>query len=100
MEQYKNYINGQFRDSKKTFYSIDPTTEEPWAEINAADKDDVNEAVEAASNAFNGKWSVFLPQQRSKVLRVIGDKLFKNAKLLGTIETKDTGKIFKETNSA
>ena len=97
MKQYKNYINGQFRDSKKTFYSIDPTTEEPWAEINAADKDDVNEAVEAASNAFNGKWSVFLPQQRSRVLREIGDKLLENAELLGTIETKDTGKIFRET---
>ena len=97
MKQYKNYINGQFINSKKTFYSIDPTTEEPWVKINAADKDDVNKAVEAASNAFKGKWSGFLPQQRSRVLREIGDKLLANSELLGTIETKDTGKIFKET---
>ena len=35
MEQYKNYINGQFRDSylKIKFYSTNPTTEEPWAKI-------------------------------------------------------------------
>ena len=97
MKQYENYINGQFKDSKKKFNSIDPTTEEPWAKISAAEKDDVNSAVEAASEAFKGEWSKFLPQQRSKVLRNIGDKLLENAELLGTIETKDTGKMFKET---
>jgi aldehyde dehydrogenase (NAD+)/betaine-aldehyde dehydrogenase len=97
MEQYQNYINGQFKDSNKKFHSINPTTEEPWAEISAAGKEDVNDAVKAASDAFHGEWSKFLPQQRSKVLRKIGDKLLENAELLGTIETKDTGKMFKET---
>jgi aldehyde dehydrogenase (NAD+)/betaine-aldehyde dehydrogenase len=97
MEQYKNYINGQFREAKNTFLSINPTTEEPWAKINAADVEDVNDAVQAAVDAFNGEWSKSLPQQRIKVLRSIGDKLIENAELLGTIETKDTGKMFKET---
>ena len=97
MEQYQNYINGQFIDSKKKFHSINPTTEEPWAEISAAEKKDVNNAVKAANDAFHGEWSKFLPQQRSNVLRAIGDKLLENAELLGAIETKDTGKMFKET---
>ena len=97
MEQYQNYINGQFTDSKKKFHSINPTTEEPWAEISAAEKEDVNNAVKAANDAFHGEWSKFLPQQRSNVLRAIGDKLLENAELLGAIETKDTGKMFKET---
>ena len=97
MEQYKNYINGQFREAKNTFLSINPTTEEPWAKISAADVEDVNDAVQAAVDAFNGEWSKSLPQQRIKVLRSIGDKLIENAELLGTIETKDTGKMFKET---
>ena len=97
MEQYQNYINGQFIDSKKKFHSINPTTEEPWAEISAAEKKDVNNAVKAANDAFHGEWSKFLPQQRSRVLRAIGDKLLENAELLGAIETKDTGKMFKET---
>ena len=82
MEQYQNYINGQFKDSNKKFHSINPTTEEPWAEISAAGKEDVNDAVKAASDAFHGEWSEFLPQQRSKVLRAIGDKLLENAELL------------------
>jgi len=99
MEYYKNYINGLFRDSysKKTFQTIDPSTEEPLANISAAGEEDVNDAVNAASEAFKGEWFKFLPQQRSKVLREIGDQLLENAELLGKIETKDTGKIFKET---
>ena len=99
MEEYKNYINGAFKDShsKKTFNSINPSTESPWAKISAAEKEDVNDAVEAASNAFHDEWSKFLPQERSRVLRAIGDKLLQNAEFLGAIETKDTGKMFKET---
>ena len=97
MEIYKNYINGQFREAKNTFLSINPTTEVSWAKISAASSEDVNDAVQAAVEAFNGEWSKSLPQQRIKVLRSIGDKLIENAELLGSIETKDTGKIFKET---
>ena len=99
MEYYKNYINGLFKDShsKKTFQTIDPSTEEPWANIAAAGEEDVNDAVNAASEAFKGEWSEFLPKQRSKVLRTIGDLLLENTDLLGKIETKDTGKILKET---
>ena len=99
MEEYKLYINGKFVDSvsNKTFESIDPTTEEPWAKIAEAQSADVNNAVESAYNAFNGEWSSMLPGQRGQFLRAIGDQLKENAELLGKIETRDTGKMFKET---
>ena len=99
MEHYKLYINGKFIDStsNKTFESINPATEEPWATIAEAQSEDVNNAVEAAHNAFHGEWSSFLPNQRGEFLRAIGDQLKQNAELLGTIETRDTGKMFKET---
>ncbi|MDP6784503.1 MAG: aldehyde dehydrogenase [Alphaproteobacteria bacterium] len=99
MENYKLYINGKFEDSisKKTFESIDPTTEKPWASIAEAQAEDVNEAVEAANIAFHGDWSSMLANQRGQFLRAIGDQLKKNAELLGTIETRDTGKMYKET---
>tara|TARA_Y100000590_G_scaffold443170_1_gene572256 strand:+ start:1062 stop:2534 length:1473 start_codon:yes stop_codon:yes gene_type:complete len=99
MENYKLYINSQFIDSssKKTFQSIDPSTEQPWASIAEANAEDVNNAVEAAYNAFHGEWSSVLPNQRGQFLRAIGDQLKENAELLGTIETRDTGKMFKET---
>ena len=99
MEHYKLYIDGKFVDStsNKTFESINPATEEPWATIAEAKSEDVNNAVEAAHNAFHGEWSSFLPNQRGEFLRAIGDQLKQNAELLGTIETRDTGKMFKET---
>ena len=99
MEKYKLYIDGKFENSvsNKSFESLDPTTEEPWASIAEAQTEDVNKAVNAAHNAFNSEWSTMLPTQRGDFLRKIGDQLKENAELLGTVETKDTGKMFKET---
>ena len=99
MQKYKNYINGVFVESQSgsSFKSVDPSTEKKFAEICAAEEFEVNLAVESAHNAFNEKWSKVLPYQRAKYLRSIGDQLKDKAELLGTIETKDTGKLFKET---
>ena len=99
MQKFKNYINGTFVESQsgKSFKTIDPSTEKEFAEICAAEEFEVNFAVESAHNAFIGEWSKILPYQRAKYLRSIGDQLKDKAELLGTIETKDTGKLFKET---
>ena len=99
MQKFKNYINGNFVNSKtgKSFTSIDPSNEKEFAEISLAEEFEVNAAVEAAYNAFHGEWSKILPSKRAQYLRAIGDQLKHNAELLGTIETKDTGKLFKET---
>ena len=99
MQKFKNYINGEFVESKSgnSFKTIDPSTEKEFADVSAAEEYEVNLAVEAASSAFNGEWSKVLPFKRAQYLRKIGDLLKNKAELLGTIETKDTGKLFKET---
>ena len=99
MQHYKLYINGEFvnSSSNKIFESIDPSTEESWATVAQANEEDVNNAVEAAYKVFEGEWSSVLPNHRGHFLRAIGDQLKENAELLGTIETRDTGKMFKET---
>ena len=99
MQKFKNYINGTFVESQSgnSFKTIDPSTEKEFAEICAAEEFEVNLAVESAYNAFIGEWSKILPYQRAKYLRSIGDQLKDKAELLGTVETKDTGKLFKET---
>ena len=99
MQKFKNYINGEFIESKSgnSFKTIDPSTEKEFAEITAAEEFEVNLAVESAYNAFNGEWSKVLPYKRGQFLRSIGDQIKEKAELLGTIETKDTGKLFKET---
>lgn len=50
------FINNEWHKSKsgKTFATINPTTEQPIAEIQAAGKEDIDIAVHAARQAF--KW--------------------------------------------
>ena len=95
MQKFKNYINGEFVESKSgnSFTTIDPSTEKEFAEISLAEEFEVNLAVDSAYNAFNGEWSKILPYKRAQYLRAIGDQLKDKAELLGTIETKDTGKL-------
>ena len=71
MQHYKLYINGQFVESssKNTFETVDPSTEQPWATIAEAGKDDVNYAVNSAYDAFYGDWSKVLPNQRGHFLK-------------------------------
>ena len=94
------FIGGEWVDSesKKTFETLNPENNKPWAKVPEANAKDVDKAVKAAQKAFEGEWSKLLPRDRAKFLRAIGQKLRDNAKLLGEIETIDTGKLFRETN--
>ncbi len=103
MSQYKEYqmfIDGKWVDSesKKKFETLNPENNEPWATVPEASAKDVDNAVKAAQRAFEGEWPKLLPRERGNYLRAIGNELRKNAELLGKIETKDTGKLFRETN--
>jgi len=99
LKQYKMFINGEWVDSdtKKTFETLNPENNKPWAVVPEASANDVDRAVKAAQKAFEGEWPKLLPRERGKYLRAIADKLRKNAELLGEIETIDTGKLFRET---
>jgi aldehyde dehydrogenase (NAD+)/betaine-aldehyde dehydrogenase len=99
LKQYKMFINGEWIDSesKKTFETLNPENNEPWAIVPEASAKDVNKAVNAAQKAFEGDWPKLLPKERAKFLRMIGQQLRDNAEMLGEIETIDTGKIIRET---
>ena len=99
IKNYKMFINGEWVDAenKKTFKTLNPENNEPWASVPEASAKDVDKAVKAAHKAFEGEWPKLLPRERAKFLRSIGEQLRKNAELLGEIETIDTGKLFRET---
>ena len=94
------FIDGEWvnSESKKSFKTLNPETNEPWALVPEASAKDVDKAVKAAQKAFEGEWPKLFPRERGKFLRKIGNQLRENAELLGKIETIDTGKLFKETN--
>ena len=99
LKQYKMFIDGEWVDSesKKTFETLNPKNNKPWAIAPEASAKDVDRAVKAAQKAFDGEWPKLLPRERGKFLRAIGAQLRENAEILGEIETIDTGKLFRET---
>tara|TARA_B100000029_G_scaffold363088_1_gene356127 strand:+ start:4164 stop:5645 length:1482 start_codon:yes stop_codon:yes gene_type:complete len=99
LKKYQMYINGEWvnSESKKTFETLNPENNKPWAIVPEANANDVDKAVKAAQAAFEGEWPKLMPRERAKFLRAIGEQLRDNAELLGKIETIDTGKIFRET---
>ena len=99
LKEYKMFIDGSWIESenKKTFETLNPENNEPWAKVPEASAKDVDKAVKAAQKAFEGEWPQLLPRERGKFLRTIGDQLRENAELLGKIETIDTGKLYRET---
>ena len=62
LKQYKMFINGEWVDSesKKTFETLNPENNEPWAVVPEASAKDVNNAV----------------MQRKRHLKVIGRNYF------------------------
>ena len=101
LKKYKMFINGEWTDSesKKTFQTLNPENNEPWAEVPEASEKDVDKAVKAAQKAFEGTWSKLFPKERAIYLKAIAEQLRENAEHLGKIETIDTGKLFKETKT-
>ena len=99
LKKYQMYIDGQWVDAEnnKTFETLNPENNEPWAIVPEASAKDTDKAVQAAQKAFEGEWPKLLPRERAKFLRAIGDQLRENAEMLGEIETIDTGKLFRET---
>lgn len=80
------------------FDSVDPSTNVVWSRVPEATGDDVDRAVKAAERALNeGPWGTMTPTERGKCLRRLGDLLVEKSEELGRVETRDTGKMFKET---
>ena len=101
IQNFKMYINGLWVNSEsgKTIETVNPENNEVWATVPEANEKDVDKAVKAAQNAFEKSWSNLHPKERAKYLRSLADQLRLNAKHLGTIETIDTGKLFRETKT-
>ena len=101
LKEYKMFIDGSWveSESKKTFETLNPENNEPWAKVPEASAKDVDKAVKAAQKAFEGEWPKLFPRERAKYLRAIANQLRENAEHLGKIETIDTGKLYKETKT-
>lgn len=93
-------INGEWVDASDgaTFPSSDPATGEVWAQVPEATADDVDAAVRAAHAAmYDGPWSTMTPTERGRLVSALGAELAAVSEEIGLVETRDTGKLLKET---
>ncbi len=102
LKQFQMFIDGAWVDAEggATFESLNPATAEPWALMPAASEADVDRAVKAAARALKDPaWTSLTATARGKLLYKLADLLAENAADLGAIETIDSGKLAKETQS-
>jgi aldehyde dehydrogenase (NAD+) len=97
--RYGLFVGGQFVEprSGEWFQTIDPSTEEPLAEIAQAGAADVGAAVAAAREAFDGAWSKVRPAERAKYLFRIARILQERSRELAVLESLNGGKPIRES---
>ncbi|MCZ7933388.1 aldehyde dehydrogenase [Agrobacterium leguminum] len=101
MRSFQCYIDGRFEDGEARFASLDPASGAAWAEMPESREADVGRAVEAAHRALyeDAGWPKLTATQRGKLLYRLADLVTENAKTLAELETRDTGKIIRETSA-
>ncbi|MCP9484032.1 aldehyde dehydrogenase [Shimia sp. CNT1-13L.2] len=100
MQSFQQYIGGAFEDAAQQFESLDPATGTPWARMPAASAQDVDRAVSAAERAFLApEWAGMTATARGKLLMRLADLVAEAAPRLAELETRDTGKIIRETSA-
>lgn len=87
----QNFINGEFLDCEKYLDSFDPSTGEVWAKVPDSSAADVDLAVKAAKDAFQG-WSATAVQERSRIMMKIADLLEARLDEFAELESRDQGK--------
>ncbi|WP_416434447.1 CoA-acylating methylmalonate-semialdehyde dehydrogenase [Priestia megaterium] len=93
----KNYIGGEWADSSTSLTEpvYNPATGEIIAEVPLSTKEDVNQAVQAANEAFKG-WSKTAVPKRARILFKYQQLLVDNWDELAKLVTLENGKSFNE----
>jgi acyl-CoA reductase-like NAD-dependent aldehyde dehydrogenase len=98
-EQFKNHIDGKWVDSesKRTFENRNPAH---WDEVVGvfpkSTAEDVEKAVQAAKKALPA-WRKVPAPKRGEILGRCGDLMVKQKEALAQLETREMGKVIKET---
>ncbi len=77
--------------SGRVFDSYNPSNGEVIARLAQGDKEDIDLAVAAARQAFQGPWSKFTPAQRQNVLLKLADLVEQNLGDLSLLDSVDMG---------
>jgi betaine-aldehyde dehydrogenase len=93
LTKLQNFIGGEFVDPAEgqTEEVVNPATGEAIAEAPLSTADDVDRAVAAAREAFDG-WAATTPGERALMLLKLADAIEDHAEELSDLESADAGK--------
>jgi aldehyde dehydrogenase (NAD+) len=94
---YGLYVGGSWLAPSETYTTISPASEEPLAQVGQASAEEVDGAVGAAREAFEGSWSALRPAERAKYLFRIARLLQERAREFAVLESLNGGKPIKES---
>ncbi len=88
------FIGGEWQDAEsgKRFEVIDPARAEVVTEVAEADAADIDRAVRAAREAFEGDWRKMMPRQRGRLMWKLAERLEERKDEIALVETLNNGK--------
>ena len=89
-------INGQAVESRETFLTVDPATQQVLAEVCDGGASEVNAAVAAAKAAFPA-WAGRPATERAALMRKLGELITRHVPEIARTETQDTGQVISQT---
>ena len=103
MTEVPLFIDGQARAAEggRTAPSIDPATEEAWAQVAAASEGDLQAAVAAARrSADSGPWVGMSREERADVMDAVAEAVFEHEERLTEAEIRDGGSTVTKATTA
>jgi acyl-CoA reductase-like NAD-dependent aldehyde dehydrogenase len=90
----RHFIGGEWVESADgaTFETIDPATGQPITEVAQGGPQDVDRAVAAAREAFEGAWAKVSPSKRTGMIWALSEAIKANLPELAELESLDNGK--------
>jgi aminomuconate-semialdehyde/2-hydroxymuconate-6-semialdehyde dehydrogenase len=87
----RNYVNGEWITTGRTFPTINPVDGSHVADVSEADQDTVDRAVKAARAAMDGAWGKLTAAERSALLHKVADGIEARFDEFLEAEVADTG---------
>jgi aldehyde dehydrogenase (NAD+) len=88
------FIGGQWVDALagESFETLDPATGQALTTVAYGRPADIDRAVAAARNAYEGAWQLWTPAQRQRLLYRVGEAIYDRAEEFAQLEALDNGK--------
>lgn len=92
LRQTRNYVNGEFVETGRTFQNICPVDGSILADVHEADAALVGRAVEGARRALEGEWGATHVEDRARYLHKVADIIERRFDDFLAAEVADTGR--------